>query len=102
MSDQESIKEKFARLRPVMDERMCRLWAANEARALGFGGETAVSAATGLSRACIHAAVKELEQVDTNPAAPRLDQRPKRLPRVVTSPYRIRRPGGGRKRVEVK
>ncbi len=102
MSDQLSIQEKFARLRPVMNERMCRLWAANEARALGLGGETAVSAATGLSRACIHAAVKELEGLTSNPVADTANQPSRRQPRVITSPYRIRRPGGGRKPVEVK
>ena len=40
MSNQATIKDKFERLCPVMNENMCRLWAANEALALGYGGES--------------------------------------------------------------
>src|SRR5436309_3286751 len=36
MSPLEAIKWKFEQLRPVMDERVCRLWAAAEAQALGW------------------------------------------------------------------
>ena len=49
MSDEvASIRLKFELLRPVMDGRMTRLWAATEARALGFGGGEIVTAATGI------------------------------------------------------
>ncbi|HET7522865.1 MAG TPA: ISAzo13 family transposase, partial [Acidimicrobiales bacterium] len=51
----QSIKAKYTSLEPVLDERARRLWAATEARAIGWGGITQVSEATGLSRITIHA-----------------------------------------------
>jgi len=68
-------------LRPAMNERMRRLWAAAEARALGHGGIEALHVATGLSRTTISAAIAQLDNEADNP-----------LP-----PQRARRPGGGRK-----
>jgi hypothetical protein len=68
-----------------MDERMRRQWAAAEAAELGWGGVSAVAAATGLSRTTITAGLHELRQRAGHPGAP-------------TSP-RIRRPGGGPKRL---
>ena len=49
MSDLEAIKSRFEALRPVMDERMRRLWAAAEARAaeLENGRRSASTAARG-------------------------------------------------------
>ena len=44
----ECIRQKYLALSPVRDERMRRQWAAAEASALGWGGVTAVSLATGL------------------------------------------------------
>lgn len=41
---------KFVVMAPVLDERGRRLWAAAESAALGYGGDSIVSAATGLSR----------------------------------------------------
>jgi hypothetical protein len=38
---------KYAIVAPVMDERARRLWAATESRAIGYGGDALVSAATG-------------------------------------------------------
>jgi Rhodopirellula transposase DDE domain len=85
MSTGEMIQEKFARLRAVMDERVCRLWLAAEALALGRGGISLVAAATGASRKRIGKGVRELR---TAAAAG-----PEGAPR----PGRLRRPGGGRK-----
>src|SRR5712692_10506336 len=79
------IQQKFERLRPVMDERVCRLWLATEALALGRGGITLVARATGMSRKRIGKGIRELQAA--GPASP---ERPPR-------PARIRRPGGGRK-----
>jgi hypothetical protein len=76
------IRRKYRALRPEMDERMRRHWAAAEARALGWGGVTAVSEATGLSRVTITAGLREIGQ----PARVR-----------VTEDEHVRRPGGGRK-----
>jgi hypothetical protein len=82
----EEIRSKFASLRPVMDERMCRLWAAAEARALGWGGISLVAAATGMTRTRIASGLHELETGAEAPPGPK--------PRA----GRLRLPGGGRKR----
>jgi hypothetical protein len=78
------IRRKYRSLRPEMDERLRRQWAAAEARDAGWGGVTAVSEATGLSRVTITAGLRELEQ-------------PKRVRHAEAT--RVRRPGGGRKPV---
>ena len=85
MNIQETLKTKFEQLRPVMDERHCRLWAASEALALGRGGITLVAAATGVSRKRIGVGIRELREQAA------------RLPEQRSFPVRIRRPGGGRK-----
>ena len=76
-----TIVEKYAALEAVLDERGRRLWAATEARAIGYGGESLVSAATGLSRTTIRSGCQELESGTTELA-------------------RIRRPGAGRPGIE--
>jgi len=83
--DMESIiREKFMALEPVLDERGRRLWAATEAKALGYGGQTRVAKATGMSRNTVYVGLRELEHTSAQlPGAPK----------------RIRRPGGGRKRL---
>jgi Rhodopirellula transposase DDE domain len=77
---------KFARMRPHLNEAGLRLWAANEALSLGYGGVSAVSRATGISRTTIHSGMAELER----PAA------------ASAGEGRVRRSGGGRKRVTEK
>ena len=77
----EVIRAKFEALKPVMDERTRRLWAATEAQAIGRGGITRVSQATGISHVTIRAGLSQLGQ----PPAPG----------AMTG--RVRRPGGGRK-----
>ncbi len=57
-----SIVEKYAAISPVLDERARRLWAATESRAIGYGGDALVSAATGLARETIRNGRRELEQ----------------------------------------
>lgn len=86
MDDDESkIAEKYEALRGVMDEQMRRLWAATEARALGYGGVSAVARAIGLTRPTITAAMKELGDArQLVPMAPK---------------HRVRRAGAGRPRV---
>jgi hypothetical protein len=101
MVDLTIFKSKFDLLRPAMDERMCRLWAANEARALGVGGEEMVSTATGPSATEIRVGAEELERLTTAPQAT-LPPKTRRHPRPVRQLGRIRRPGGGRKLTEVK
>ena len=65
----------------MLDERSRRLWAATEARSLGRGGITLVARATGISRSTITRGLREVEAGES------------------VDPSRIRRPGGGRKRL---
>ena len=60
MALQDQIQAKYAALRPFLDERRRRLWAANEAVALGRGGVTLVAAATGLARSTVGDGLREL------------------------------------------
>lgn len=78
----ERVRRKYRVLRPEMDERMRRQWAAAEARELGRGGVTAVARASGLSRTTITAGLRELDL-----PAERRD----------AEAARVRRPGGGRR-----
>ena len=84
----EWVKEKYAVLRPSLNERARRLWAATEARSLGRGGIAAVLAATGMSSATVDKGLGELEATRSGTT---------RLP-----PERSRQPGGGRKRARDK
>lgn len=58
------IMAKYAALEGVLDERGRRLWAATESIAIGYGGDSLVSAATGLSRTTIRAGRQQLESGD--------------------------------------
>jgi hypothetical protein len=75
------LQQKFAPLWPLLDERTRRLMAASEARALGHGGVSLVSRACGLSRKAITKGQWEIEEG------------------TVPSLGRIRRPGGGRRKI---
>jgi hypothetical protein len=79
----ERIRAKYIALSPVMDERVRRHWAATEAMALGWGGITIASLATGLARNTIATGVRELTQRGAQSD--------------VSIDVRLRRPGGGRK-----
>jgi DDE family transposase len=56
----EVVRRKFELLRPLMNERLRRHWAACEAMTLQRGGVTLVAQATGLSRTTIWAGLREL------------------------------------------
>jgi hypothetical protein len=77
--DIEDIWCRYQRAEAFLDERGRRLFAANEALAHGYGGITAVAAATGLARSTINRGIHEL-QSGQNPIG-----------------NRVRRAGGGRK-----
>ena len=79
------IREKFAALGALLNERTRRRWAAVEARALGRGGIARVAEATGLSRTTIGAGLREL-------AEGREDE---------DASGRLRNPGAGRKSLPV-
>ncbi len=74
---------QYERLRPFLDERGRRLWAANEAIGFGRGGIRAVAQVLGMSLVTIIAGVKELKEARLKPPDP--------------SANRQRRTGGGRK-----
>ena len=79
------IQHRFRSLSPFLDERMRRLVAAAESEAIGYGGVSAVSRATGVSRRAITEGIKELGQTKKSKKASVLRSR-------------IRRQGAGRKR----
>lgn len=72
------IVDKFSAISSALDERGRRLWAAAESRAIGYGGDSVVSAATGLARQTIRKGRSEIQaEIDLQ--------------------GRIRRTGGGRR-----
>src|SRR5918912_4085270 len=92
MHDVPSIRAKFEALRPYLDERRRRLWAAAEAMVLGRGGITAVANATGLERNTIRAGIREL-QASSTPTTETEAEAAVAADRV----RRVRAVGGGRK-----
>ena len=82
------VRNTYQALRPVMDEKVRRRWAACESMAMGWGGITAVAAATGLSRPTLRAGITEVQG-----GAPRAKTG------QPTETQRIRRDGGGRRRL---
>lgn len=78
-----TIRKKYERVSAVLDERGRRVWAAAEAEALGYGGQTLVTKATGLSRMTLHA--ERSGHVEKQGATKALD--------------RSRKSGGGRKKL---
>jgi hypothetical protein len=83
MSPIREVRKKLGQLWPHLNERSRRLLAAGEAVAMGYGGVSLVSRACGLSRVTISKGIDEL-------AKPPLAK------------HRIRRLGGGRKRLTVR
>jgi hypothetical protein len=78
------IRLKYKKLSRVMNERSRRIWAATEARAIGWGGVSRVAEAIGMARNTIAAGLRELKKRGRRPKWDR---------------GRVRRPGGGRKRL---
>ena len=76
-----TIVTKYAVVAPVLNERARRLWAATESRAIGYGGDALVSAATGLARETIRKGRREID-------------------RGVEATGRVRRAGAGRPGIE--
>ena len=61
------IREKYRVFAPYLNERTRRVWAAVEARVLGYGGVAMVARATGLTRDTVTAGLQELEASDVVP-----------------------------------
>ena len=81
MDGHAEIKERFAVLHALLDERSRRLLAAAESQVIGRGGISVVSRATGVSRQVIRRGMAELKEPAT------------------VMPGHIRRAGGGRKKI---
>lgn len=78
------VKEAFDRITPFLDEKTTRLYVANQAISLGRGGKALVSKSLGVSRVRIDNGIKELlGQVS------------------LAHDEKKRRPGGGRKPIDV-
>ena len=88
-ANQDSVRTKFDLLRPLMDERMRRQWAASEAISLKRGGVTVVARATGLSGTTIGQGIRELRE--------RANLGIEDESCISEPPTRTRRPGGGRR-----
>jgi hypothetical protein len=80
MTDEASVRRQYDLLRPSLDERDRRLFAASQVRALGYGGLALVVRATGMAPSTIGRGLKELDG-------------------GAATSERLRRPGGGRKRL---
>jgi len=78
------IRRKYRQLQGALNERSRRLWAASEALEIGWGGVTAVAAATQMSQTTVRAGIVELKTP--------------RRGKTALPPERIRNPGGGRRR----
>jgi transposase len=81
VSDSSGIKKRFSTLSKFLDERSRRLLAGAESLALGRGGISTVARVTGVSRPVIRQGIAELKD------------------RKAALTGRVRRPGGGRKRI---
>lgn len=90
MQAEAAIKQRWEVLRGVLDERQRRLLVGVEARILGRGGISAVAAATGVSRSTVSAGLGEIDALTASAAAAEADAPPV---------ARMRRPGGGRKKL---
>jgi transposase len=80
--DKEMIKQRYCLISPFLDERQRRLYLAAEAKVIGYGGVSTVSKMTGVSRSAISAGYEDYDQAKEKGS----------------SPGRIRKEGGGRKR----
>lgn len=76
-----NLREKYKLISVHLNERTRRIWSASEAKSFGHGGVSVVSEATGIARVTIHAGINELNN------------------KRKLEPERIRKYGGGRKRL---
>ena len=84
------IRARYEKVRDSLNERARRLFAASEALVYGYGGIAAVSRATGMARKTIGKGLKDLQEIEAAGRQPD------------TLKGRIRRPGGGRKKLTEK
>ena len=89
----DTVRTKYELLRPLMDERMRRQWAASEALSLERGGVTLVAQATGMSRTTIGEGMRQLRE--------RTNLGIEDETCISELPTRMRHPGGGRHPLKV-
>jgi len=80
VDEKSGFKDRLLALMPHLNERQLRIAAAVEARALGYGGVSAVAEVSGLARGTIHRGLEELKD-----------------PKVESAADHVRESGGGRK-----
>jgi transposase len=80
MTEDERLRQKYARVLPHLNERQRRLVGAADAQLLGYGGIARVARASGLDRTTLHRGVRDLAG-------------------AVLPAERVRQEGGGRKRI---
>jgi transposase len=80
----QNIQDTYQVLSPHLNEKARRLWAASQARDLGWGGVSTIADLTGLSRVTIHLGLTEIKNIQ------------------LTGDHRIRKVGGGRKKITEK
>lgn len=78
--------KRIRNMLPLLDERQRRLYLANEAKAIGYGGISQVSRISGISRVTITQGMAEINSEGYQPQAQ----------------TRLRKKGGGRKLIETK
>jgi len=78
----QAIREKYACLHHILHERARRIWAATEAKQLGWAGISLVAEAIHMSPSYIRKGLRELQVAPLEPLAPE----------------RARQSGGGRKK----
>jgi transposase len=88
VASEQELARRFNLLKPWLDERTRRLWAAAESGAIGRGGISLVARVSGVSRRAIHQGWAELQQTVAGTEK--------------TRGPRIRRKGGGRKKTLAK
>jgi arginine repressor len=87
LEGEENVRRRYQEIRETFNERARRMFVANEAVALGYGGRAVAARATGMAIATIARGMAELAAMKAGEAEP-------------LAIHRVRREGGGRKRKE--
>ena len=85
--EKKAIEEKISLMLPLLNEKQRRIYLASEAIAIGWGGITEISKASGVSRSVIAAGVKDIKSGSAD---------------VLSADAPIRRKGAGRKPITEK
>ena len=79
----EMLKQRIETVLPTLNEKQRRIYLASEAMTSGYGGVTRIHEITGVSRSAIHGGIREIKSNDE----------------IIADKDKIRRAGGGRKKV---